>query len=421
MGSTPRLKILISAYACSPYQGSEPGVGWGFVAELSRHHDLWVIVEEDFFREHVERFLRENPASTNNVNFFYIPATRKPFLRKLWPPSFYFFYRRWHRAAFNLAAMLHKEVNFDAAHQLTMVGFREPGYLWRLGVPFVWGPVGGMGFFPWRFLPQLGLKGAFYYLAYNLFNWRQMRFYSRPKKAARIAGAGLIAATAENQAGALRYWGNARAHLITEVGVPPVQAAEPRPRGTGQSLELVWTGLHVPRKALNLALEALAELPPDCAWHLHVLGDGECSRKWQQLAVDLGIGERITFHGWLPRDEVMHVMQKSHVMLITSLRDLTSTVTIEALAQGLPIVCLDHCGFAGVVNEDCGIKVPVTSPKTTIIGIRDAIARLEADETLRRRLAFGAMQRARDFSWEHKVEELNRIYAEVIAAQGSDA
>lgn len=83
MKSPPRLKILISAYACSPYQGSEPGVGWGFVAELSRHHDLWVIVEEDFFREHIERFLCDNPASINNVKFFYIPATRKPFLRNL--------------------------------------------------------------------------------------------------------------------------------------------------------------------------------------------------------------------------------------------------------------------------------------------------------------------------------------------------
>lgn len=114
-------------------------------------------------------------------------------------------------------------------------------------------------------------------------------------------------------------------------------------------------------------------------------------------------------------------MQQSHVMLITSLRDLTSTVTIEALAQGLPIVCLDHCGFAGVVNEDCGIKVPVISPKVAINGIRDAVARLEADEPLRRQFALGAMQRARDFSWESKVEALNRIYADVIAAQGSDA
>lgn len=416
-----RLKILVSAYACSPYKGSEPGVGWGFVAELAKHHDLWVMVEEEKFLGDIERYLADNPGFADNVHFYFIRKQRNRRLRKLWPPSYYWYYRRWHRKAVELGKELHREIGFDVAHQLTMVGFREPGYLWRLGIPFVWGPVGGMGFFPWRFLPMLDLKGAIYYLAYNLFNWRQMRFSSRPKKAALIAGSGLIAATPENQLGAARYWGNVGAQLMSEVGLPPVQALEPCLREPDQSLQVIWVGQHTPGKALNLALEALAKLPSHHHWHLQVLGKGECTDSWQQLVRQLGIVDKVTFHGWLQRDQAMHIMQKSHVMLITSLRDLTSTVTIEALAQGLPIVCLDHCGFAGVVNEDCGIKVPVISPKVAINGIRDAVARLEADEPLRRQLALGAMQRARDFSWESKVETLNRIYADVIGAQGSDA
>lgn len=42
-----RLKVLVSAYACSPERGSEPAVGWGFVSALRKFHDLWVIVEEE--------------------------------------------------------------------------------------------------------------------------------------------------------------------------------------------------------------------------------------------------------------------------------------------------------------------------------------------------------------------------------------
>ncbi len=61
-------------------------------------------------------------------------------------------------------------------------------------------------------------------------------------------------------------------------------------------------------------------------------------------------------------------MRQGHLMLITSLRDLTSTVTIEALSMGLPIVCLDHCGFAEVVDESCGIKIPVTTPREVVEG-----------------------------------------------------
>lgn len=44
--SGKRFKILAIAAACHPEKGSEPGLGWHWVKELSAHHDLWVIVGE---------------------------------------------------------------------------------------------------------------------------------------------------------------------------------------------------------------------------------------------------------------------------------------------------------------------------------------------------------------------------------------
>ena len=38
------MKILISAYACDPYRGSEPGVGWTAVCRIARTHDVFVLV-----------------------------------------------------------------------------------------------------------------------------------------------------------------------------------------------------------------------------------------------------------------------------------------------------------------------------------------------------------------------------------------
>ena len=403
------MKVLISAYACSPYKGSEPGVGWGFLEALARHHDLWVIVEEEKFRDDIERYLGEHPDFGKRVKFYFICKQRTRQLRKIWPPSYYWYYRRWHEEALALARDLHAKVTFDLAHQLTMVGFREPGYLWQLGIPFVWGPVGGMGSFPWRFLPRVGLYGALYYLGYNVINALQARLLRRPLLAARRAGTGLIAATPENQAGALKHWG-CRSTVIAEVGLPPAVAVTPLDRKTGEPLRLVWTGLHLPGKALNLALAALAALPSDANWELHVLGKGPQTARWQTLATRLGLMARCHFHGWLPRDEAMHIMAASHVMLITSLRDLTSTVTVEALAQGLPIVCLDHCGFADVVNETCGIKIALRTPKETLSGLTAAIQKLEGDETLRLSLAKGAIVRAQEYAWDRKAEAVDRIY-----------
>jgi glycosyltransferase involved in cell wall biosynthesis len=166
----------------------------------------------------------------------------------------------------------------------------------------------------------------------------------------------------------------------------------------------------VPRKALNLALHSLAALPSSTSWEFHILGEGKLTFKWQVLAKKLGIEDQCYFHGWVTRDRAMSVMQEGHLMLITSLRDLTSTVTIEALSLGLPVVCLDHCGFSEVVDENCGVKIPVKSPRQVIADISKVVQDLAQDEDKRRLLANGALKRAGDFTWEDKARRVDELY-----------
>ena len=202
---------------------------------------------------------------------------------------------------------------------------------------------------------------------------------------------------------------------MCRIGPPPGKVRSAiQPRQVDESLKLIWVGLHTYRKALNLALHALALVDPKIQWELHILGEGEKTTAWEALADQLKLSSRCFFRGWLPRHETLAAMHTSHVMLITSLRDLTSTVTIEALANGLPIICLDHCGVSHVVNDGCGIKVPLTTPKEVVQQIAAAVERLGQDEGLRQQLAKGALARAADFSWEKKITELNQVYDERV-------
>lgn len=82
--------------------------------------------------------------------------------------------------------------------------------------------------------------------------------------------------------------------------------------------------------------------------------------------------------------------------------------------MGLPIVCLDHCGFSNVVDQTCGIKVAVTNPQEVVTALAGAISRLIEDEGYRQTLAEGALRRAHDFSWARKVEQLNLIYKQKL-------
>lgn len=408
------MKVLISAYACSPDKGSEPGTGWGFVKGLAAtHHELFVITEQGYERAITRD--RDADASQNleRVRFYYVHRHRNHCAERVWPPAYYWTYRRWHLDAYRLAIQLHKHIRFDLAHQLTMSGFREPGYLWKLDIPFVWGPMGGMGFYPWRFLFATGGYGAIYYLGYNLLNWLQMNFLQRARKAAKAAcsGAtiGLIATTRENQRGTKKYWGCC-SHVLTEVGLPFDPLTSICQRSADEPLRIVWSGLHIPRKALNLALLALKSLPSELNWELHILGEGHRTKAWKILTNDMKIDALCRFYGWIPREKALDVMLTAHLMLITSLRDQTPTVTAEALSLGLPIICLDHCGFSDAIDETCGIKIPVTTPQRVVSDLAGAIAKLARDEHQRRLLANGALIRARHFAWQDKVQFVNRIY-----------
>ncbi|WP_386685004.1 glycosyltransferase family 4 protein [Loktanella sp. R86503] len=410
-----RRRIFISAYACSPFQGSEPGVGWGFVQQLAKHFDLDVVVEEEKFKDDIERWIFENqddPAS--QVNFHFIAKKRNRLLRKIWPPSYYWYYKKWHKDAMVLARDLHQVRPFDLAHQLTMVGFREPGYLWKLDIPFVWGPIGGAGLFPWRFLPVMGWRGAVRYIGYNLINSLQMRLLLRPRLAAKKASKGLIVATSENRDAARLHW-DVNARILAEVGLNSLPRTAPSSRAPDEPLKIIWTGQHTHRKALNIGLYALAKLPEHVNWELHILGKGALSKRWKYQAKRLGIAQRCSFHGWIPRDEALKIAANGHVALITSLRDLTSTVTVEALELGLPVIAPSHCGFVDAVTQDCGILVPVNSFSAMTTAITQAVLTLATNEKFRYRLGQGALRRAPFYDWSRKGDELMKVYSERFA------
>jgi glycosyltransferase involved in cell wall biosynthesis len=145
------------------------------------------------------------------------------------------------------------------------------------------------------------------------------------------------------------------------------------------------------------------------SWSLTIVGNGSSSKKWQKSVKTAGIADRCNWTGEIPRESVLKQMQQSHVLIITSVYDLTSTVTIEALANGLPVICPDHCGFRDAITAECGIKVPAASKRDLIIGLRDAIVRLD-DESFRLHLAGGAITRSVNYEWDKKAQIASEIY-----------
>ena len=401
------MKILVSCYACSPYRGSEPGMGWNFVQQAARYHELYILVESKF-KEDLEQYFSQHPEEQINKHFYYITKARHKLLRKIWPPSYYWFYKSWQKKAYRKALELDASLNFALVHQLNMVGYREPGYLWRMGKPMVWGPIGGFNITPWQMLTSMGWKGFVFYFSRNLINLWQMHSNSRVKTAMAKSSA-LIAAT-QNEANTIKRLYGRDSVIIPEVGFSGKESTFISHPKSG-ALKIAWSGQFTPRKSLNLLLEALVHTTSMI--ELHVIGDGECAAKWKNMALR---NHRIQTHwyGWVERSKAVEIMQSCDLFCITSLSDLTSTVLLEALSYGLPVIALDHCGFSNVITEKCGIKIPIRDKRQVVHNIAQAIDKINADETLRLKLSEGAHYRALEYSWDEKGKTINQIYNNII-------
>lgn len=108
------------------------------------------------------------------------------------------------------------------------------------------------------------------------------------------------------------------------------------------------------------------------------------------------------------------MIAESDVMLLTSVLEATTTVVMEALSAGVPVVCHDTCGFGAVVNATCGMKVPLISPKNSVRGFAEALIRLSREPKLISRLSQGAVKRSTEFTWERKAETVMHIYERIL-------
>jgi glycosyltransferase involved in cell wall biosynthesis len=388
--------------------------------ETAKRFDTWVICG-DWDRDDINRFVAKNGE---------IPGLRFCFLDRSWfedllsqgRPLYYTHYlpyNLWHRRAYRLAASLHQQLKFALLHQITLVGFREPGYLWKLDAPFLWGPVGGTQNFPWRFLGLVGAAGALKEIVRTLINVFWLRFSPRVRQAIRKASV-VMAANSQIQRDFQKAHGF-KPPLLLETGINTVKRKNVKKNRENGPLRILWSGKFEHHKALPLLFRALAALPPRIRYELKILGDGPLRQRWQKLARRLGLEDRCQWAGWLPHKEAMGYNDWADILIFTSLRDTSGSVVLEALSRGVPVICLDHQGVGDIVTPECGIKIPVTTPNGVIAHLLRAIISLAEDRTQLRSMSLAALERARQYSWSLNGEEMARIYYAVLQGSGPRA
>lgn len=422
-----RRRILISAYAFSPVRSSEPAIGWNICTRLAAYHDVTVLTrswDEDLWAEDRED---KRKADEFMERAGQIPGLTIHFVRSTWlsrmlqpkphvslqTPLYFAGYAAWQRAAYREAVRLHAEQPFDLMHQLTITTFREPGYLWKLNVPFLWGPIGGGDNIPWNYLGLYGWHDRIYYGLKNIAN--SLHTWTKPRARSAARRADCVLVTSEHCRRLSERWGG-KPYFLLDTGTPKWNGRV-RQFDATRPLKLQWGGLHLGRKAVPIALRALAELKKrglGAMVRLTITGAGPESAGWRRLANDLAISDMVEWTGQISFQDVREKMEQADMYIMPSVQEGTSTVVMEALALGLPFLCHDISGLAVAVDETCGIKVPLRNATSSIQGFADAISKVVSTPGLLERLSAGALRRAEKLSLNTQAREISELYEKVL-------
>jgi len=420
-GSPERPHVLLCAAMCHPDIGSEYAVGWQWVCQAAKRHRVTVIAgDARGTKLAVERELASRPELAASVRFIFLPwfdPPRSKLLQAAWtkvPNIYYWFYRRWLRRAAAAARNVIAEEPVDLVHLVTLTCYREPGVFWDLGRPFVWGPVGGTQDVPWAFLPSLGLVEGAKHGARNVFNRIYFRWSGAVRRAMRRAAA--ISAMASDTQRAIEKQFGRTSVVIPATACSPEFGQGTAERGRDRPIRFVFSGHHISRKGLPFALHALAGLR-DLPWTLDVLGDGPLSPQWRQLAVRLGLGDRVQFLGKVPRADAIRAMAEGDAFVFPTLQEGWPTVVIEALSLGLPVVTTNQHGMADMIDAECGFLARIDGPEHLIADVRQALRALATDRDLLDRLSAGARRRAEVFSAVRQEAAICDLYARAMGGR----
>ncbi len=409
------LKVLISAYACEPGIGSEPGVGWNQVLQMARFHRVWVVTRANN-RKAIEEGLRAHPAPNVSWVFHDLPPALAFWKRG--QRGIHLYYSLWQLGAWLVCRRLHRRVRFDLAHHVTFANYWLPSFLPLLRLPFLWGPVGGGESTPGPFLALYDLRGRIYEASREA-----ARRLAEHDPAVRLTArrAALALATTEETARRLRRLGCREVRVVPEAGMSGEDlralGALPYPP-EGAPFRMVSVGRLLHWKGFSLGLLACARLrerhPRSEYW---LIGDGPQRAALETLARRLGIGDRVRFLGRLPRAEVLGRLRDCDVLIHPSLHDSGGWVCLEAMAAGRPVICLDVGGPRTQVAPGTGIRVPALDPERTVAGLASAMAAFAEDRALR--ISTGLRGRAHvtaSFAWDARGEQLDAVYREVAEA-----
>lgn len=398
--------ILVTAYAVNPYKGSEDGMGWNFINQIARFNQVIAVTRENN-RESIEKYMSEHPSGVySRITFLYFDL---PYWMRWWKKGgrgAMLYYWMWQ---YGMTGFIRKQnVQFDIAHNLNFHNDWTPSYLWKLGKPFVWGPIGHHPFIPKQYLKYYGIsalaKDRLSWLVKNMF-WH---FSWSLKKTVKKADAILCM---NSEVAKKLHLKNSQYRIMPSVAT---ENQEITPKRETTTFRLISAGRLVPLKGFDLAIEAfsryLNENPADTSSELVIVGSGPNKEFLNNLCLKKGIEKQVRFIKWMERKDLLDLYQNASAFLFPS-HEGAGMVVAEALSFGLPVICLDNSGPGEFIDDSCGVGVPESSYEQTVEQLAIEISMLHDKPEILAAKSHAARKAFEErFHWDNRGARLASIY-----------
>ena len=399
-------KIFVSAYACEPGLGSEIGVGWHWVLEMSKHFELWVLTRESN-RCTIEPWIAAHPEFAG-IHFLYFDLPKWARFWKKGLRGVRTYYNIWQACTNRIVKRTMRENGIKVFHHLTY-----GNVLWKVSSYgqkqfFVWGPVGGLETIPAEYSNQYARKS-------RIIEWvRRTTVKMLPlnfgfKKRCKNADFMLCKTEITRNLIPAKY--RNKAVLFTDVAVEenPTAITKSTNGKDNGIVEFITVGRLDAWRGFDLVIESFARVAKTHKnMNLTIVGKGADKERLKGIAESLGVQEQVTFTGNVPMDEYYRLLAASDVVVNASLKEGAVTVSFDSMAMGKPLICLDTTGYTRYFSNDYAVVIPRTSREEVIDNLAAAMERMtDADE----RTAIGekAKSAGAQFTWPARGEEFKEL------------
>ena len=349
--------VIIVAYACTPHGGTEHGLGWQWVENTAKKHSKVVLVTRPG-REGLPQACIEHGIELIEVA---VPEPWRQWTQKFGDVGIWIRIYIWAMAVRRVMSNLNNNGQYAYAHLITFHSIWMPYVFDQLTCPKIWGPVSGGEYVPKSYWGLIGPEKWKEIFRNSLDKCIRKSIERRAKKYDVI----LYGNTQTQKSIETSRCGVNRIVMPNTVEDKKNDESK-RSWRKGDVLQLSFVGSCQGRRGMPLLFRALQRMG-DLEWKLDIAGTGSALEYWKQQVLELGIADRVVFHGWVGKDVVDDIYNSSHFFAFPTLRDGGGSGMLEAIERGVPVLALDWGGPADVIGESgAGKLFSVHTPERTI-------------------------------------------------------